>query len=53
MWAMIAVSVALAVWCAGLSWFHRREDVRRSIEGVNQSGSSEGVDEEHADQKDV
>lgn len=48
---MIAVSIALAVWCAGLSWFHHREDVRRSLDGVNQNGSSEDVDEDHADQK--
>lgn len=39
MWAMIAVSIALAIWCAGLSWFHHRDDVRRSLEGVRGAGS--------------
>lgn len=38
MWAMIACSIALAVWCAGLSWLHHKDEVARSVEGVEQDG---------------
>ena len=31
MYAMIAVSIALAIWCAGLSYLTRKEDIRNRI----------------------
>ncbi|KAK7734121.1 hypothetical protein SLS63_004406 [Diaporthe eres] len=46
MWAMIAVSIALAVWCAGLSWFHHKDDMERSVEGVGQDAESRQIDED-------
>ncbi|KAL1859492.1 hypothetical protein Daus18300_009637 [Diaporthe australafricana] len=39
MWAMIAVSIALAIWCAGLSWFHHKDDQMRRVEGVGQDAA--------------
>lgn len=35
---MIACSIALAVWCAGLSWLHHKDEMARSVEGVEQDG---------------
>lgn len=32
MWAMIAVSIALAIWCGGLSFLTRREARKRIVE---------------------
>lgn len=42
---MIACSIALAIWCAGLSWFHRKDDIARSLEGVNQDETVQVVEE--------
>lgn len=48
MWAMIACSIALAIWCAALSWFHHRDDVRRSLNGINRDGvGSQDLTETH------
>ena len=33
MWAMIAVSVAMAVWTAALVWMQARTERRREVEG--------------------
>ncbi|KAI7782459.1 hypothetical protein LA080_013458 [Diaporthe eres] len=46
MWAMIAVSIALAVWCAGLSWFHHKDDMERSVEGIGQDADSRQTEED-------
>lgn len=43
---MIAVSIALAVWCAGLSWFHHKDDMERSVEGVGQDADSRQIEED-------
>lgn len=46
MWAMIACSIALAIWCAGLSWLHHKDDVARSLEGVEQDEPVKVVDDQ-------
>lgn len=46
MWAMIAVSIALAAWCAGLSWFHHRDDMKRRVEGVGNDAGSRQTEED-------
>lgn len=51
MWAMIACSIALAIWCAGLSWLHHKDDVARSVEGVEQDESVKVVDDQEPDSK--
>lgn len=40
---MLACSIALGGWCAGLSWFHHQEDVKRRqlVEGVDQDEKGE------------
>lgn len=48
MWAMIACSIALAIWCAGLSWFHHKDDLTRSLEGVEHDEPVKIVDEPDA-----
>ncbi|KUI68453.1 Pantothenate transporter liz1 [Cytospora mali] len=46
MWAMIACSIALAIWCAGLSWFHHKDEVRRNVDGVDQASTKPDTGEE-------
>lgn len=48
---MIASSIALAIWCAALSWFHHRDDMRRGVDGVGQDESGIDAVEEHAPTK--
>lgn len=42
---MIACSIALVIWCAGLSWLHHKDERARSLEGVAQDGSVKALDE--------
>lgn len=46
MWAMIATSIALAVWCGGLSWFHHKDDLKRRVEGVGHDAESGQAEED-------
>lgn len=52
MWAMIACSIALVIWCAGLSWFHHKDEVRRKLDGVAQEASSPEAVEAQRSSKD-
>lgn len=44
---MIACSIALAIWCAALSWLHHRDDMIRSLDGIEQDGASQDMDKSH------
>ncbi|PVH93768.1 pantothenate transporter-like protein [Periconia macrospinosa] len=48
MWAMIAVSIAMAIWTALLVWMHVRTEKRREVEGVY---DAEHVSHTHVDKK--
>jgi ACS family pantothenate transporter-like MFS transporter len=47
MWAMIACSIALVIWCAALSWFHHRDSMRRNLDAVEQGSTGPDAKEEH------
>lgn len=48
---MIACSIALAIWCAALSWFHHRDNMRRNLDSVGQDESGIDAVEEDAQHK--
>lgn len=43
MWAMIAVSIAMAIWTALLVWMHVRTEKRRAVE----TAATAAVEKEH------
>ena len=47
MWAMIAVSIAMAAWAAALAWMQARTESRRMLEGgvVHNAIMGKGGDE--------
>lgn len=43
MWAMIATSIALGVWTAGLLWYTIRSERERDVDGLESVGIGEDV----------
>jgi ACS family pantothenate transporter-like MFS transporter len=41
MWAMIAVSIAMAIWTALLVWMHVRTEKRREMQGTTTTALAE------------